>query len=85
MHSVTSFSTALAPPRQDRWQVAEPAGWPPGHRRLPIVPVPAACVWVLALYTDGLIEARDHDIEAGIAMLGQALAQPAGLPTWDSP
>ncbi|MEV6027835.1 SpoIIE family protein phosphatase [Streptomyces sp. NPDC052036] len=32
---------------------------------------------LLALYTDGLIEARDHDIEAGIALLRQALAQPA--------
>ncbi|MGW4561064.1 ATP-binding SpoIIE family protein phosphatase [Streptomyces sp. NPDC004561] len=32
---------------------------------------------VLALYTDGLIEGRDHDIEAGIALLHQALAQPA--------
>ncbi|GAA3028371.1 hypothetical protein GCM10010448_07920 [Streptomyces glomeratus] len=32
---------------------------------------------LLALYTDGLIEARDHDIDAGIALLRQALAQPA--------
>ncbi|KUN89881.1 phosphatase [Streptomyces bungoensis] len=32
---------------------------------------------VLALYTDGLIEGRDHDVEAGIALLRQALAQPA--------
>jgi serine phosphatase RsbU (regulator of sigma subunit) len=32
---------------------------------------------LLALYTDGLIEARDHDIEAGVALLRQALAQPA--------
>ncbi|MFE8949316.1 SpoIIE family protein phosphatase [Streptomyces sp. NPDC007856] len=32
---------------------------------------------VLALYTDGLIEDRDHDVEAGIALLRQALAQPA--------
>ncbi|WP_324608318.1 MULTISPECIES: ATP-binding SpoIIE family protein phosphatase [Streptomyces] len=32
---------------------------------------------VLALYTDGLIEGRDHDVEAGIALVRQALAQPA--------
>lgn len=32
---------------------------------------------LLALYTDGLIEARDHDVEAGLALLRQALAQPA--------
>lgn len=32
---------------------------------------------VLALYTDGLIEGRDHDVEAGIALLLETLAQPA--------
>ncbi|MEU2623041.1 SpoIIE family protein phosphatase [Streptomyces sp. NPDC007157] len=32
---------------------------------------------LLALYTDGLIEARDHDIETGLTLLRQALAQPA--------
>ncbi|MFG2261671.1 SpoIIE family protein phosphatase [Streptomyces sp. NPDC048720] len=32
---------------------------------------------VLALYTDGLIEGRDHDVEAGVALLRQVLAQPA--------
>ncbi|MGW1723385.1 SpoIIE family protein phosphatase [Streptomyces sp. NPDC002306] len=31
---------------------------------------------LLALYTDGLIEARDHDIEEGMRRLGTALAQP---------
>ncbi|UJV39774.1 SpoIIE family protein phosphatase [Streptomyces sp. AMCC400023] len=31
---------------------------------------------VLALYTDGLIEARDHDIGAGLARLRDALARP---------
>ncbi|MET8636096.1 SpoIIE family protein phosphatase [Streptomyces sp. NPDC004680] len=31
---------------------------------------------VLALYTDGLIETRDHDIEVGMHRLGTALAQP---------
>ncbi|MFG2366871.1 SpoIIE family protein phosphatase [Streptomyces mirabilis] len=31
---------------------------------------------LLALYTDGLIEARDHDIDTGLTLLRQALAQP---------
>lgn len=31
---------------------------------------------LLALYTDGLIETRDHDIEEGMRRLGTALAQP---------
>ncbi|MFE5371674.1 ATP-binding SpoIIE family protein phosphatase [Streptomyces mirabilis] len=31
---------------------------------------------LLALYTDGLIEARDHDIDAGLTLLRQALAPP---------
>lgn len=31
---------------------------------------------LLAHYTDGLIEARDHDIDAGLTLLRQALAQP---------
>jgi anti-sigma regulatory factor (Ser/Thr protein kinase) len=32
---------------------------------------------VLALYTDGLIESRDHDIDHGLDQLRQALARPA--------
>ncbi|WP_328874675.1 SpoIIE family protein phosphatase [Streptomyces sp. NBC_00287] len=32
---------------------------------------------LLALYTDGLLEARDHDIDTALALLHQALAQPA--------
>ncbi|MEU9284348.1 SpoIIE family protein phosphatase [Streptomyces sp. NPDC048275] len=32
---------------------------------------------LLALYTDGLIAARDHDIDTGLTLLCQALAQPA--------
>ncbi|MEU6356145.1 SpoIIE family protein phosphatase [Streptomyces sp. NPDC047072] len=32
---------------------------------------------LLALYTDGLIEARDQDVEAGLTLLRHALAQPA--------
>jgi anti-sigma regulatory factor (Ser/Thr protein kinase) len=31
---------------------------------------------LLAFYTDGLIETRDHDIEVGMRRLGTALAQP---------
>ncbi|MGW5773240.1 ATP-binding SpoIIE family protein phosphatase [Streptomyces longwoodensis] len=31
---------------------------------------------LLALYTDGLIEARDHDVEAGLTRLRQVLARP---------
>ncbi|MFF3145864.1 SpoIIE family protein phosphatase [Streptomyces sp. NPDC057927] len=31
---------------------------------------------LLVLYTDGLVEARDHDIDAGLTLLRQALAQP---------
>ncbi|MEU9150182.1 SpoIIE family protein phosphatase [Streptomyces sp. NPDC048417] len=31
----------------------------------------------LALYTDGLIETRDHDIDAGMKHLGDALARPS--------
>ncbi|MFE0631182.1 SpoIIE family protein phosphatase [Streptomyces sp. NPDC058864] len=31
---------------------------------------------LLALYTDGLIETRDHDIDVGMSRLGTALAQP---------
>ncbi|WP_331762591.1 SpoIIE family protein phosphatase (plasmid) [Streptomyces sp. NBC_01527] len=31
---------------------------------------------ILALYTDGLIETRDHDIDEGMHRLGAALAQP---------
>jgi len=32
---------------------------------------------VLALYTDGLVTAADHDIEAGLTLLRQALSNPA--------
>jgi serine phosphatase RsbU (regulator of sigma subunit) len=31
---------------------------------------------LLALYTDGLVEARDRDIDVGLKMLGEALARP---------
>lgn len=32
---------------------------------------------LLALYTDGLIEARDHDVETGVALLRHTLGQPS--------
>ncbi|WP_416980592.1 ATP-binding SpoIIE family protein phosphatase [Streptomyces sp. T028] len=32
---------------------------------------------LLALYTDGLIEARDHDVETGLALLSHALTRPS--------
>ncbi|NUP16103.1 MAG: SpoIIE family protein phosphatase [Streptomyces sp.] len=32
---------------------------------------------LLALYTDGLVESRDHDIETGLGRLREALARPA--------
>ncbi|MFI5475862.1 SpoIIE family protein phosphatase [Streptomyces cacaoi] len=32
---------------------------------------------LLALYTDGLVESRDHDVDTGLATLRHALAQPA--------
>ena len=35
---------------------------------------------LLALYTDGLVETRDHDIDVGMHRLGTALAQPESLP-----
>jgi PAS domain S-box-containing protein len=55
-----------------------PAGPPLGLGELPFegteVELPAESV--LALYTDGLIESRDHDIDFGIERLKQALAHP---------
>ncbi|WP_406005048.1 SpoIIE family protein phosphatase [Streptomyces sp. NBC_00637] len=32
---------------------------------------------ILALYTDGLVESRDHDVDAGLTRLRHALAEPA--------
>ncbi|WP_369251197.1 SpoIIE family protein phosphatase [Streptomyces sp. R41] len=55
-----------------------PAGPPLGLGGLPFeaaeIDLPEGSL--LALYTDGLIEACDHDIEAGLTLLRQALAQP---------
>ncbi|MGW2721642.1 SpoIIE family protein phosphatase [Streptomyces sp. NPDC001492] len=62
-----------------------PPGPPLGLAGLPFeaaeVEVPERSL--LALYTDGLIEARDHDLEAGLAQLRHALGHPP-LP-WRSP
>ncbi|MEU4094641.1 SpoIIE family protein phosphatase [Streptomyces sp. NPDC026673] len=33
---------------------------------------------LLALYTDGLVEAAGHDVDAGLALLGRTLTRPAG-------
>ncbi|MEV1065941.1 SpoIIE family protein phosphatase [Streptomyces sp. NPDC050263] len=56
-----------------------PAGPPLGLGGLPFeaveIDLPEGSV--LALYTDGLIEARDHDVETGLALLRQTLARPA--------
>ncbi|CAL9667107.1 SpoIIE family protein phosphatase [Streptomyces sp. enrichment culture] len=56
-----------------------PAGPPLGLGGLPFesieLPLPEGSL--LALYTDGLIESREHDIDHGIARLRQSLAQPA--------
>ncbi|MFD9655776.1 SpoIIE family protein phosphatase [Streptomyces mirabilis] len=61
-----------------------PAGAPLGVGLVPFESVelelPEASV--LALYTDGLVEARDHDIDTGMDRLGTALARP-GLPLED--
>ncbi|MGW2051479.1 ATP-binding SpoIIE family protein phosphatase [Streptomyces sp. NPDC001858] len=56
-----------------------PAGPPLGLGGLPFeaaeIDLPEGSV--LALYTDGLIEARDHDVETGLALLRETLAAPA--------
>ncbi|MGW1780484.1 ATP-binding SpoIIE family protein phosphatase [Streptomyces sp. NPDC002143] len=56
-----------------------PAGPPLGLGGLPFeaaeIDLPEGSV--LALYTDGLIEARDHDVETGLALLREILARPS--------
>jgi serine phosphatase RsbU (regulator of sigma subunit) len=56
-----------------------PSGPPLGLGGLPFeaaeVDLPEGSL--LALYTDGLVEARDRDIEAGLTLLRHALSQPA--------
>nr|WP_066947668.1 SpoIIE family protein phosphatase [Streptomyces lushanensis] len=59
-----------------------PAGTPLGLGLVPFESVelelPEASV--LAFYTDGLVESRDQDIDAGMDRLGAVLAAQAGLP-----
>ncbi|MYS91642.1 MULTISPECIES: ATP-binding SpoIIE family protein phosphatase [Streptomyces] len=59
-----------------------PSGPPLGLGGLPFeaaeVDLPEGSL--LALYTDGLVEARDRDIEAGLTLLRHALAQPSASP-----
>ncbi|WP_193504127.1 SpoIIE family protein phosphatase [Streptomyces coeruleorubidus] len=57
-----------------------PTGPPLGVGGLPFeaVEVPLEENSLLALYTDGLINAADHDMEAGLALLREALGNPAG-------
>ncbi|MEV3971421.1 SpoIIE family protein phosphatase [Streptomyces sp. NPDC050698] len=56
-----------------------PSGPPLGLGGLPFeaaeVDLPEGSL--LALYTDGLVQARDRDVEAGLALLRHALAQPS--------
>ncbi|MFJ9639340.1 SpoIIE family protein phosphatase [Streptomyces sp. NPDC101178] len=56
-----------------------PAGPPLGLGGLPFesmeIELPVGSL--LALFTDGLVEARDHDIDQGLAALGRVLADPA--------
>lgn len=61
---------------------------PPLGVRPESVPRPQATVQyspgdTLVLYTDGLIERRDEDIDAGLARLTTALAEYRGLPSQD--
>ncbi|MFC9679837.1 SpoIIE family protein phosphatase [Streptomyces sp. NPDC056948] len=56
-----------------------PAGPPLGLGGLPFEAIEVRLEEnsLLALYTDGLIEAADHDIEVGLGLLRQALSSPA--------
>ncbi|GGY32268.1 SpoIIE family protein phosphatase [Streptomyces djakartensis] len=70
---------ALVTPGGDVRFVDLPAGPPLGLGGLPFeaAEVELEENSLLALYTDGLIEAADHDIEVGIGLLRQALSRPA--------
>jgi PAS domain S-box-containing protein len=56
-----------------------PAGPPLGLGGLPFesVEIELREGSLLALYTDGLVESRDHDVDVGVSRLRQALATPA--------
>ncbi|MEV5315840.1 SpoIIE family protein phosphatase [Streptomyces sp. NPDC052610] len=66
------------------WELLDQATDPPLGARLHHVPRPQAGLTygsgdTLVLYTDGLIERRDEDIDAGLARLTTALAQDSAL------
>ncbi|WP_030953499.1 SpoIIE family protein phosphatase [Streptomyces sp. NRRL S-481] len=69
---------ALVTPGGDVRFVDLPAGPPLGLGGLPFeaAEVELEENSLLALYTDGLIEAADHDVEVGIGLLRQALSSP---------
>ncbi|MEW1773421.1 SpoIIE family protein phosphatase [Streptomyces sp. NPDC086777] len=70
---------ALVTPGGDVSFLDLPAGPPLGLGGLPFesAEVELAEGSVLALYTDGLVETADHDIEVGLGLLRRALADPA--------
>ncbi|MGW1617881.1 SpoIIE family protein phosphatase [Streptomyces sp. NPDC002172] len=70
---------ALVTPAGDVRFLDLPAGPPLGLGGLPFesAEVELAEGSVLALYTDGLVETADHDIEVGLGLLRRALADPA--------
>ncbi|MEU6198447.1 SpoIIE family protein phosphatase [Streptomyces sp. NPDC047061] len=70
---------ALVTPGGDVRFLDLPAGPPLGLGGLPFesAEVDLAEGSVLALYTDGLVETADHDIEVGLGLLRRALADPA--------
>ncbi|MFF4291989.1 SpoIIE family protein phosphatase, partial [Streptomyces sp. NPDC001633] len=70
---------ALVTPGGDVRFLDIPAGPPLGLGGLPFesAEVELAEGSLLALYTDGLVETADHDIEVGLGLLRRALADPA--------
>ncbi|MGW3448317.1 SpoIIE family protein phosphatase [Streptomyces sp. NPDC001076] len=70
---------ALVAPGGDVRFLDLPAGPPLGLGGLPFesAEVELAEGSLLALYTDGLVETADHDIEVGLGLLRRALADPA--------
>ncbi|MFJ3442483.1 SpoIIE family protein phosphatase [Streptomyces sp. NPDC086081] len=71
---------ALVTPGGDVRILDLPAGPPLGLGGLPFEAAEVVLEEnsLLALYTDGLIEAADHDVEVGVALLRRALGEPAG-------
>ncbi|EGX54641.1 magnesium or manganese-dependent protein phosphatase [Streptomyces zinciresistens K42] len=73
-------SPVVMPPGGSPREVVLPAGPPLGLGGLPFesAEIELAEGTVLALYTDGLIETRERDADAGLALLREALARDAG-------